>query len=248
MKKYQFYLIILSASILWSGCKKQIDTFSSSPLNDYYPLQVGKYITYNLDSTVYVNFGQTKNIVTYQVQDRVDAQITDNSGRIAYRVLRFIRKNATAEWSSNNTFMVVPGENTIEYVEDNLRFQKLKFPVSEGFSWKGNSYLPANPYPSYDFASAFTDGWEYTYDSVNAPIVLGALTIDSTIKVAQIDESLGQDPQDPGTTYAEGTYSIEKYGKGIGLIYKEFLHWEYQGGSGSGFKGFGIKLSIIDYN
>ena len=65
-----------------------------------------------------------------------------------------------------------------------------------------------------------------------------------------MDEFLGQDPQNPSTFYAERTYAVEKYGKGIGLIYKEFLHWEFQGSQSSspGFIGFGIKLTIIDHN
>lgn len=245
MRKYIF--IVLFTGLGLTACKKQNDDFTSVALSNYYPLQVGKYITYNLDSTVYTNFGQSENIISYQVQDRIDAQITDNSGRPAYRILRFIRQSADQEWSANNTFMAVPTENAIEFVENNLRFQKLVSPIREGFSWKGNSYLSSFPYPSYDFASSFTDDWDYTYDSVNVPLTLGSITIDSTIKVNQRDEFLGQDPSDPTTEYAERTYAVEKYGRGIGLIYKEFLHWEYQGG-GSDFKGFGVKLTMIDHN
>ncbi len=54
-------------------------------------------------------------------------------------------------------------------------------------------------------------------------------------------------PKVPGTEYAEKTYSIEKYAKDVGLIYKDFIHWEYQGTDNT-YKGFGEKLSIIDYN
>lgn len=232
--------------MLFNSCKKQ-DNFTSAPLSDYFPLQVGKYITYDLDSTVFLSFGKRDTVISYQVQDKIDAQITDNNGKTVYRVIRYIRKDETRQWNVNNTFMVVPEENTIDFIENNLRFQKLKLPIKEGFSWKGNSYLAIFPYPLYEFASAFTENWDYTYDSINVPLTLGLLTIDSTIKVAQIDESLGQDPLDPSTSYAERTYAIEKYGKGIGLIYKEFLHWEYQG-LGSDFKGFGVKLTMIDHN
>ena len=46
------------------------------------------------------------------------------------------------------------------------------------------------------------------------------------------------------------TYAFEKYAKGVGLIYREFLHWEYQGRESPeyGYKGYGVKLSIIDHN
>jgi hypothetical protein len=247
MQKIFSLIIILAIVLALSSCKKQ-DAFTSGPVNDYYPLQVGKYITYNLDSTLFVNFGKKDTIIKYQAQDRVDSLITDNLGRPAYIIHRFIRKDAAQTWIPNNTFLIVPTANAIEFVENNLRFIKFVIPVTSGFSWKGNNYLPTNPYPSYDFASAFTENWDYTYDSVDAPLALGALTVDSTIKVDQIDESLGQDPQDPSTIYAERTYSVEKYAKGIGLIYKEFLHWEYQGESQKGFRGFGVKLTMTDHN
>jgi hypothetical protein len=42
-----------------------------------------------------------------------------------------------------------------------------------------------------------------------------------------------------------------KIRKGVGLIYREFLHWEYQGGETGVpgyFVGYGIKLSILDHN
>jgi hypothetical protein len=140
--------------------------------------------------------------------------------------------------------MVVPTENSIEFVENNLRYIKLKLPITEGFTWNGNSYID-----SYSLNSdlKYLADWEYTYDSINVALNLRNVNIDSTIKVAQIDEFLGQDPSDPNTLYAEKNYSVEKYAKGIGLVFKEFVHWEYQGVDAS-YIGYGVKLTMIDHN
>ncbi len=225
-----------------------MDNFSSESLSDYYPLQVGKYITYNLDSTLYIRFGQKDTVIRYQAQDRVDAQLTDNSGRPAFRILRFIRQDASHLWIANNTFMVTPTENSIECIENNLRFIKLKLPIKQDYSWKGNSFV--DTYSTINDVRYFDD-WDYIYDSLFLPLTINNNIIDSTISVLERDEFLGQDPNVPGTQYAEKTYSIEKYGKRIGLIYREFLHWEYQGPQGATpgyFAGYGIKMSIIDHN
>jgi len=246
MAKYSIGLLFIS--LLFITCKKEKDSFSSESINDYYPLQVGKYITYDLDSTVFVNFGQKDTTVHYQAQDRVDAEITDNLGRPAYRVIRYLRKDTSEDWVPNNTFLVVPTENSIEYVENNLRFLKLKTPFKQDFSWKGNSYVDTY---SVNSEVKYLDDWDYVYDSINAPLTISSLTIDSTLKVSERDEFLGQDPSIPGTQYAEKTYALEKYGKGIGLIYREFLHWEYQGdqsGDPGYFAGYGIRLTITDHN
>ena len=241
LKKFSF--IILTTCLLLNSCKKQ-DSFTSAPLSDYYPLQVGKYITYNLDSTVFINFNKKDTVIKYEIQDRVDSQIVDNIGRPAFMIHRFIRKNATQPWSPNNTFMAVPTENSIEFVENNLRYIKLKLPITQGFTWNGNSYID-----SYSLNSdlKYLADWEYTYDSINVALNLGSINIDSTIKVAQIDEFLGQDPGDPNTLYAEKNYGVEKYAKGIGLVFKEFIHWEYQGVDAS-YIGYGVKLTMIDHN
>ena len=231
--------------LLFTSCKKEDAPYSTPSLDEYYPLQVGKYITYNLDSTLFVNFGRNSTIVHYQAQDRIDAEITDNSGRKAFRVIRFIRPDSTAEWVPDNTFMVVPTENSIEYLENNLRFVKLRLPVKQGFSWEGNSFID-----TYSRYSEFKqlDGWEYTYDSIGAPLTINSLTFDKTIKVAERDEFLGYDPSLPTTQHAERTYSVEKYGKGIGLIYREFLTWDYQSVNNSSYTGYGIKMSITGHN
>ncbi len=250
MRKYFASSIVII--LVLASCKKEDANFTSDSINDYFPLQVGKYITYNLDSTVFINFGQTEVVNHYQAQDVVDAQITDNLGRPAFRIIRYLRTDSTQPWTPNNVFMAVPTKNSLEYVENNLRYLKLMLPIQQGFSWNGNSYIVDDPFANYQFSDVtLMDGWNYTYDSVGVPLTINSLNIDSTITVDEIDEFLGQDPSIPGTQFAEKTYSIEKYGKGIGLIYRDFLHWEYQGPQASinpGYTGFGITLSIIDHN
>jgi hypothetical protein len=241
MKKY--LILIAALAFLWS-CKKK-DSFTSAPISDYYPLTVGKYITYDMDSTVLPPFGSTFVHHFYQAKDSVSAQITDNLGRPAFRILRFIRTDASKPWTPNNTFMAVLADSILEYTEDNLRFLKLVRPIVNDFSWNGNRYLTSTPY-GQDWASDFMADWQYTYQNVGAPQTIGSTTFDNTITVFERDDATGT-PVDVGTTlYAEQTNSSEVYAKGVGLVYKNFFHMEYQGTSG--YKGFGVTLTIIDHN
>lgn len=246
MKKYSGLALLLIT--LLTACTKENELFTTASLSDYFPLQVGKYITYNLDSTVYINFGQKDTIIKYQVKDSIETQITDNLSRPAYRIVRYIRKDASQVWTPNNTFMATPTTTSIEFVENNLRFQKLKLPIKDGYTWKGNSFIDTY---SLNSTTKYLDDWDYTYDSVNVPLTIGGIPFASTVKVNQRDEFLGQDPALPNTQYAERNYSVEKYAKGIGLVYKEFLHWEFQGmqpGRPAFFTGYGIKLTITGHN
>jgi hypothetical protein len=242
----KYLLGICSLVLLLASCKKEQEHFTSEPVSDYYPLQVGKYITYNLDSTIFTNFGQNQAQVHYQVKDVVDASITDNLGRPGFRIIRYSRKDASSDWSPNNVFMAVPTDRTLEFIENNLRFIKLVLPIKQDYSWKGNSYIDVT---SNDISLGFYEDWDYIYDSVGVPLTINALNFDNTIKVAEIDYT-ENNPSVPNTGYAERTYAVEKYAKGIGLIYREFLHWEYQGPESPtyGYTGYGVKMSIIDHN
>jgi hypothetical protein len=245
MQKYLLPLFIIA--LFFTSCKKENEILSPITVGDYYPLKVGNYISYDLDSILFVNFGTLRKVVSYKAQDRVSDTIVDNLGRKSFKVMRYIRKDATFPWVYNLTFLVTNTGRSIEVVENNLRFIKLAYPLTQGFSWKGNTFINTT---SIEPDIRYLDNWDYTYDSVNVPLSLNGLTIDSSLMVLQRDEFTGQDPSLPGTLYAEKNYATEKYGKGIGLIYKEFIHWVYQGReNGRGYyEGYGITMRITGHN
>lgn len=221
-RKYFFLILAMPVFLSLQFCKKQKDAFTiTTHVSDYYPLQIGKYIIYQMDSTVFVNFDTLEEVHHYQVKDIVDAEITDNLGRPSYRIRRMIRDSAgTNQWVDNATFMATPLENSIEVVENNLRFIKLKSPVKEYYYWQGNSYINAVNELGYLAL------WDYTYINVGQPFSLDNISVENTITVLQNDYSTG-DPSLGPIKAASKNYSIETYGKDIGLIYKDFIYWLY---------------------
>jgi hypothetical protein len=250
MRRFVTSLVLLSSVVVFFGSCKKTAEFTSAPLTDYLNLQIGKYITYRLDSTQFTNFGQTTIHIYYQAKDEIDAAITDNLGRPAFRVIRYLRDTAgLTPWVPNSTYMIVPTEKVVEVVEENFRYQKLMLPIKEGFNWKGNTYISLYS-NDLSWEYRYLDDWDYTYENVDAPYtVYNNQVVDSTITVNQRDEVSGH-PTDPAY-YSEVNYSVEVYGKGVGMVYKDFLHWEYQPPTGGnpGYKlGYGIKLNMVSHN
>lgn len=70
----------------------------------------------------------------------VDALITDNLGRPAYRIIRYIRKTATDPWVSDNTFMAVPTDFAMEFIENNMRFFENEI-TAKGWIYLEGQYL-----------------------------------------------------------------------------------------------------------
>jgi hypothetical protein len=232
--------------LIFSACSKS-EEFKTDSISDYAPLVVGKYITYQLDSLIFAdNIIPFDRVNSYQVKHIVEDTITDNIGRKGFTIRRYIRKTLTDSWVPDNVFMAFNTANGLELVENNFRFLKLKEPIRNEYSWKGNSYIDTY---SANSEVKYLDDWEYVYDSVNTQLTLGAITIDSTLKVAERDDVLGN-PDDPDS-YSEINFSVSNYGKGIGLIYRRFLHQEYQPptpGTKAYKVGYGITLTMIDHN
>ena len=121
------YLVLAFMAFLAVSCSKSTEIYPSATIEDFAPMQIGKYITYRLDSTVTTNFGVAFEVHTYEVKFLVDAQITDNLGRPAYRIFRYIRNNPGQAWLPDNTFTATNTGTSFEFVENNLRYIKLKY-------------------------------------------------------------------------------------------------------------------------
>jgi hypothetical protein len=250
-------LIIVAVLLVTIGCKKTI-TYSMAPLTNYYmPLQVGKYITYRLDSLNFYFYGQLDTLTSYLAKDSVEEAITDNQGRPSWLVVRYLSDTTgTLPWTPTMTYMVTYLGNTLQVVENNLRFIKLTEPLTIGFNWTGNTYLPYAPYQDlFDFsddANLSLGLWNYTYQSVNTPYQAGNKTYDSTVSVLLVNDSVNVPLVDP-TTFASRTYWWETYAKNIGLVFRHTELWEYQpsssNGTTAGYKiGFEVTLTLVDHN
>jgi hypothetical protein len=230
----QLLILLCAATVVFSSCQKkeELPVFS---VNDYFPLKEGKYITYAVDSSVYyTNFGASAVTKSYQVKYTVDAKITDAQNRPAWRIIRSIRTGSTGVFTVDNVFMATNTGNTIEFTENNLRYVKLVSPIRQDYTWQGNGFINTTNVPNLQFLG----GWDYTYDSINIPTKIGAVNIDSVIKVAHIDNQ----------TAVDRTFSEEKYAKGIGLVYKNTFFWYKSGSSPFSDNSFGVIMTMIDHN
>jgi hypothetical protein len=241
------------------SCKKETEEFHTEALADYVPLQVGKYITYRLDSTVFVEFGRRTEIHKYLEKHIIDSEITDNEGRPAFRVYRYLNDTTgTLPWVPVGSYSISIVDSGVQVTENNLRVVKMHLPIHNGFTWKGNIFLPTEPYSSlYSFSNDNNMGdWEYFFDGEATSINIGTQIINDVYTVQGPDESLHIPIIDSSGTSSR-TFSVEKYAKKIGLVYREYELWEYQPNPSGNppditydpFKtGFGVKMWMVDHN
>ncbi len=246
-------LFFIAGLSLLSSCDKK-EEFVTDALSEWVPLAPGKYITYRVDSLVFTNFGRATETHRYQVKHLVDAQITDNLGRPAYRIFRFIRDSSGTEaWQASGTYIITTLEDQLEVTDDNLRVIQLHQPLKSGFSWKGNRHLPDNPFgPIYNFSNDDNMAdWDFYYDGEPGSFSYNNKNYSNVMTVEQVDEAFNVPIANP-SSYAARSRAVCRYSKEIGLVYREFEMWEYQpnpGGAGGPYKtGFGITLWMIEHN
>jgi hypothetical protein len=156
-------------------------------------------------------------------------------------------------WKPAGSYFITPLGNTIEVIEDNLRVIKLALPLQQDYTWKGNRFLPDNPLkPRYGFQNDLDmEDWDYSYASLGESINLNGQTINDVITVNGIDRSDNVPVLIPNS-YGSIDYQQDKYAKGIGLVYQEWVMWDYQPPHENipvpQKHGFAIKRTMIDHN
>jgi len=243
MKKY---LLIIPVLMCIFSCKKTTEKLNIVSINDLYPIAVGKTFFYRLDSTVTASFGASLVTKSYLAKDSIESSFFDASGRKSYRIFRYLRDTlAIQPWMFTATYFSTIDSNKIEYNDNNLRFITLVNPVSFNTSWKGNSYInTVLPSPYY-----FLDNWDFHYNTIDEPFAVKKGMIQNTYSILQQDYRVPQSGFD-AAQYNEKSYSIEVYAKGVGLIYKDFIHYIWQPTpSPARFQddSWGIRLNLIDY-
>jgi len=218
---------------------------------DYFPLEIGKYLVYNVDSITY-DIGAGDNVIkrtnSIQVREEVADSFPDNEGRILYRIDRYERKDDNEEWRIKDVWTATVTDRQAERTEENLRFIKLVFPASENTNpWDGNKYIDENTVISVEGESIIIfKNWLYEYRSIGESENIGGFTFDEVATVYQADEQ----------NLIELRRSFEQYARGVGLVYRQISildtqctvacadsTWEQKAE-----KGFIVRQTIRDYN
>jgi len=197
MKKL-FFLFCLSL-LLITACKKESVLVNMH--YDYFPVETGTWIIYDVDSIYYNDFTQTVDTFYFQVKEVIESTFTDNEGRLAQRIERYYRPHADSVWQIKNVWYANRTAKSAERVEENVRVTKLIFPVIKDEKWNGN-------------AANTLGGITYSYKDVHYSTTVNNHLFDSCIAVQHENE----------LTIFTQKFSEEIYAKHIGKIYRNHIN------------------------
>lgn len=222
------YILFIALISLFSSCKKDEVIHTAGPSYQYAPVDTGRWVLYDVDSTYYsVLTTPPATRFRFQILERIDSTYIDNQGRPTQRLERFRRDSTGAPWQQAvtawNSTLTLFG---YERVEDNVRYLKLGFPINLNTTWDGNAY------------NVF-DADEYGYEDIHVEYSIGPLYFDSTLIVTR-----GQPPN-----AIERKNGKEIFANHVGMIYKEYYDLNIQNFSDtSGTKYFYTILSYGLHN
>jgi hypothetical protein len=206
---HHFHIVLLlSVSLFLAVSCNKTETKTIENGTDYYPLIIGHYITYSVDSFYYsaTNYPTISiDTIHYEIKELIDTTFIDNEGRTSFRIERYRRPDASSLWAIDRVWSANNNNMILDKNEDDLHFIKLVFPIIEGKTWSGNKQIAAIDENEY------LKDWVYVYQNVDKPFTIGAETFDSTLLVLQVDDE----------NLIEKKYAYERYAKGVGMIAKE---------------------------
>lgn len=212
------YLYLTLLVISFYGCKKDNPVEPKDIGYDYFPTQLGHFVTYSCDSLVFPDIGTNTETYKFKIKEVIDSTFTDNSGRLSIRIARYKKwiqydtiPVTDTTWHLQDIWWANRTNTTAEVVEENVRFVKLAFPVEIYKIWNGN-------------AQNSLGATDYEYTSVDEPLTLSGLSYEKTINVNQ-----SNDINNP-LFYRKDD---EKYAKGVGLIYRENKDYTWEQDNGT---------------
>ena len=234
---------------LLSSCgKNETETLPDLAM-DYFPLQIGKALIYDIDT---IQFDPQPNAPVkidtfrWQVKETFVDTFRDITGQLNYKVERSERPRGSAgSFEVRKIFTSALTTNEALRTEDNLKFVKMPRFLNEKTTWDGNVYCDQSLIIEVagERIGLFSKKWNYEVLTIGKPEKVGTKDFTDVITIrAQSDTRI----------LTEKRYNLEKYAKGVGLVYKEqhildtqkldaSIAWEKKAE-----KGFIVKQTLVN--
>lgn len=251
MKKYSVYFLFILTIALFSGCTPSgtVEEFDEERFGfDYFPLEVGKFWIYAVDSIVYDDLGATKLDLKSEIKEEIVDTFRNEVNELVYVVNRFWRRENSSPWQVTDVWSAVKDRERAFRTEDNLKFIKFVFPPLTGKRWNSNIYFDEFTIVTIAGESLrmFADWNDAQMTSVDVNERIGSVDYENVATILLTD--------DDERNAIERRYALEKYARGVGLVYKEYIILDTQCSScqtsweEKAEKGFILKQTLLEYN
>lgn len=198
-----FLLLVLFLTVLYSCKVKNVEPNGAYVGYDYYPLEQGRYIIYDVYDTTYNGVERIDTL--YQLKELVYSSFQEGE-EVKYVLHQYYKKTTDADWKEqpDSVWSLVNSSNQLIRTENNIPYIKLVFPVEENKKWDGNA---KNVY----------DSETYTMKNVDDSYAVSNLDFSQTLTVemSNVKNVISKDSR------------YEIYARGVGAVKKEYTVYSY---------------------
>jgi hypothetical protein len=211
-------LVAICFTALFSCKKTPISTADAT--RNYFPLTLGKYVVYDVDSTRYFGKAGTQYTVKMQMKYVITDTYTVNR-KLSYIMDVFSRPYDGGIWVGLSVILVTPTATGLLYYQDNSQYNKMMFPVTNGLTWKGNAAVVVADSEFY-----YLKDWNYQYHNFGLYYFNGLVNFDNTVTILEDDQNVNYQNVDSAVA-GYRTYAKEVYAYNVGMVYKEWTHYTF---------------------
>lgn len=220
------FILVAFFMIFMMSCHKTDISVPAKLYTEYFPLKIGNYIIYEVDST---SFNVKDTTYNYELKDLVANTFYDQDNRLNYRIERYQRHASPDIWMLREVWTAIPTEINLITYEQNTNYVRLFFPVNIDQLWNLNAYN--------------NHGTENViYSDIHKPFKMGTVFVDSSVTVIEKADTLN---------LVRDEYQKRVYGLHTGLVYfyRDSLKLEFNPQrKGDTIGGYRLKLIIKEHN
>lgn len=207
------FFLLLALSLLLINCQKETESFPDFELS-YFPTDSGHYVIYQVDSIYYNDFDRTIDTVSLLIKEEIGGQETDNRNQPYQRLNRYYKRDSSP-WQLTKVWAIQIDDNLACRIENNQRYINLSFPLKINRQWDGIPYIRRDTVISIPGGSIdiYKDWDAFEIIELDGSYSYNGQSFDSVLTILQVDK----------INNIERRYSLERYAKNYGLIYKEQL-------------------------
>ncbi len=242
--RFIFFLNLLLLVLLTACSKNEVEDFQVEAGYNYFPTEVGSFIEYQVDSILYDPIEAVDSSRTF-VREVVVDTLKDNLGMTLYRIERFERQRDTLPWAVSRVYTIARSETQAFRTEENQRLIKMVFPVETGRDWNTTVFIDENVVVTIQGESIeMFKSWESEILSVGETETINGLEFSEVATISHADSD----------NLLEKRYVLEKYARGIGLVYRELWILDTQKIESTdpwavkAEKGFILRQTITNFN
>ena len=225
--------MLFAVLLAFAACKKDNRNYTVDYKYNYYPLDSGHYIIYNVDSVTfyYDGINYNRDTVRYQLMALFDDTIHDLLDSVNFTIKYLTRPDENSPWSAPYITYCLRTKTNLQVIENDIRFIKLVYPPSLNLAWNGNLFVPTT-----GVYSTFLN-WNYYYENADTTIQINGQTYNNALVASEVNS----------VNALTKEVRTEVYAPNVGLIYEEWeslnkysgtmgnitLGWDT--GAGSGF-------------